>query len=271
METLLGVRFLASEYSTGPRHGGRIDSLGIDENGAPVIVEYKRSLNENVINQGLYYLDWLFDHRDAFTLLVRDQIGREVADAIEWENARLLCIAGDFTKYDTYSVQQIPRNIELIRYRRYDDQILLLELVNATEGQAPDTKGGEKSPTRAGRRPDETVTDRLAKASPELKDLFESLKSFALALGDDVQVKTLKHYFAFKKIKNFLCVEVHPGDEKLRTYVNVDPDTVELEEGFTRDLRNVGHLGTGELEILIASEDDLLRAQDLITKSYEKS
>ncbi|WP_373921990.1 hypothetical protein [Streptomyces sp. T12] len=39
METLLGVRFLATEYSTGPVHGGRIDSLGIDENGAPVVVE----------------------------------------------------------------------------------------------------------------------------------------------------------------------------------------------------------------------------------------
>ncbi|MET7802874.1 transporter, partial [Streptomyces decoyicus] len=37
MEALLGVRFLASEYSTGPVHGGRIDSLGIDENGAPVL------------------------------------------------------------------------------------------------------------------------------------------------------------------------------------------------------------------------------------------
>ncbi|GAA2271778.1 hypothetical protein GCM10010415_43140 [Streptomyces atrovirens] len=40
METLLGVRFLASEYSTGPVHGGRIDSLGLDENGSPVIVEF---------------------------------------------------------------------------------------------------------------------------------------------------------------------------------------------------------------------------------------
>nr|WP_319347546.1 endonuclease NucS domain-containing protein [Streptomyces sp. NY05-11A] len=39
METLLGVRFLASEYSTGPVHGGRIDSLGLDENGSPVIAE----------------------------------------------------------------------------------------------------------------------------------------------------------------------------------------------------------------------------------------
>lgn len=59
LEAFLGVRFLASEYSTGKTHGGRIDTLGMDENHSPVIIEYKRSLNENVINQGLFYLDWL--------------------------------------------------------------------------------------------------------------------------------------------------------------------------------------------------------------------
>lgn len=51
LEAFLGVRFLSSEYSTGKTHGGRIDTLGIDENGCPVIIEYKRSTNENVINQ----------------------------------------------------------------------------------------------------------------------------------------------------------------------------------------------------------------------------
>lgn len=54
LEMFLGVKFLASEYSTGKSHGGRIDTLGIDENNAPVIIEYKRSINENVINQGLF-------------------------------------------------------------------------------------------------------------------------------------------------------------------------------------------------------------------------
>ena len=37
-----------------------MDSIGIDENNCPVIVEYKRSSNENIINQGLFYLDWSF-------------------------------------------------------------------------------------------------------------------------------------------------------------------------------------------------------------------
>jgi Endonuclease NucS len=66
LEVMLGVRLLASEYRTGKTHGGRIDTLGIDENGSPVIIEYKRASNEAVINQGLYYLDWLLDHKAEF-------------------------------------------------------------------------------------------------------------------------------------------------------------------------------------------------------------
>jgi len=40
LDVFLGVRFLATEYYTGKVHGGRIDTLGIDENGCPVIIEY---------------------------------------------------------------------------------------------------------------------------------------------------------------------------------------------------------------------------------------
>ena len=68
LEALLGVRFLASEFMT--NEGGRMDTLGIDENNSPVVIEYKRSSNENVINQGLFYLDWLMGHRKDFEWLV---------------------------------------------------------------------------------------------------------------------------------------------------------------------------------------------------------
>src|SRR6266516_4730058 len=74
LEVFLGVRFLATEYSTGKTHGGRIATLGIDENGSPVIIEYKRALKENVINQGIFYLYWLMDHKREFELLVMKKL-----------------------------------------------------------------------------------------------------------------------------------------------------------------------------------------------------
>ena len=118
LEALLGVRFLASEYVTGKTRGGRIDTLGVDENRCPVIIEYKRALNENVVSQGLFYLDWLLDHKAEFQLLVQNNFGIEEGKNIDWSGCRLLCIAGDFTRYDQHSVPHINRNIELIRYRK---------------------------------------------------------------------------------------------------------------------------------------------------------
>jgi predicted transport protein len=268
LEAFLGVRLLASEYSTGKTHGGRIDTLGLDENGCPVIIEYKRALNENVINQGLFYLDWLLDHKGEFTLLVLKRFGQEVADKIEWSSPRLLCIAGDFTRYDEHAVQQINRNIELIRYRRYGDSLLLFELISATTAQPP---GISDTPTDPGIKSYKTVSEYLAQAKEELQDRFEALKAFLLALGDDVQMKTLKFYFAFKRIKNFACVEIRPQNNTLVIYVKVNPDSVPLEAGFLRDVRHIGHFGTGDLEITISSDEALERAKPLLIQSYEAS
>ena len=271
LDAFLGVRFLAPEYSTGKTHAGRIDTLGIDENGCPVIIEYKRTLNENVINQGLFYLDWLMDHKAEFKLLVLERFDKAMAEGIEWSSPRLLCIAGDFTKYDAHAVQQINRNIELLRYRRYGADLLLLELVNATtapvpEGQSSITKNGAKSGNQY-----KTVSEYLAQSPQPLKELYEELKTFLVAMGDDVQFKTLKFYFAFKRIKNFACVEVHPGNGKILVYVKVDPTTISLEKGFTRNVAELGHFGTGNLEITIDSLQALERAKPLLLKSYEVS
>jgi hypothetical protein len=49
----------------------------------------------------------------------------------------LVCVAADFTKYDAHAVQQINRNIELIRYRLFGEELMLLKLVNAASGGKP--------------------------------------------------------------------------------------------------------------------------------------
>ena len=262
LEAFLGIRFLATEYPTGKKHSGRIDTLGIDENGCPVIIEYKRATNENVINQGLFYLDWLMDHKGEFKLLAMQRIGNRVE--IDWSSPRLLCIAGDYTKYDEYAVQQINRNIELIRYRRFGSELILLELVNSTSGPP---EGG----TSGGETKYKTVGQALKQADENLVDVFEALKAHVLALGDDIQVKELKYYFAFKRLKNFVCVEVSPAKGELAVYVKVDPKTVKLKDGFTKDVSKIGHFGTGDLRIALKEMADLEKAKPLLLQSYEAS
>jgi predicted transport protein len=268
MEAFFGITFLVSEYSTGKNHGGRIDSLGIDENYCPVILEYKRALNENVINQGLFYLDWLMDHKAEFKLLVMEKLGKDIADKIEWSMPRLLCIAGDFTKFDEYAVKQINRNIELIRYKKYEDDLILFELVNATTASQTAIVSDD-STTKSNIY--KTVTENLQQADKELQDMYYSVRDFILNLGDDIQEKVLKYYIAFKKIRNFACVEVYSKSKTILMHLNINPDEVELKEGFTKDVRNIGHYGTGNLEVRINSKDDFEKAKALIAKSYDEN
>ena len=128
MNIFFGVTFLVSEYRT--TDGGRMDSIGIDENHCPVIFEYKRSVKENVINQGLFYLNWLLDHKDSFKVLVIEKLGLKAANNIDWSMPRVVCVAGDFTKYDESAIKQMNRNISLIRYKKFGEDLLMFEQVN---------------------------------------------------------------------------------------------------------------------------------------------
>jgi predicted transport protein len=275
LDVMLGIRFLATEHSTGRVHGGRIDSLGIDENGSPVIIEYKRATNENVINQGLFYLDWLLDHRGEFTLLAMKRLGPGAEDEIDWSAPRLVCIAGDFTRYDEHAVSQIGRNIELYRYRSYGEGFFVLELVNTPQPAITShagTRGAGARASAGGRAtasPSKTVSQFLEESPAELRDRYEALHAHLEAMGDDVTLKVNKNYFAYRRIKNFACVEVHPQSNQLLVYLKVNPDSVALEEGFSRDVRAIGHFGTGELELRLRTPEDLERAKPLIALSYD--
>lgn len=268
LETLLGVRFLASEYATS--HRGRMDTLGIDENGYPVIIEYKRDRSENVINQGLFYLDWLMDHRGDFEILVRDRFGKDTAAQIEWGAPRLICIAADFNKYDEHAVNQMGRNITLIRYKRFGDDLLLLEqLTEVSAAPAAPVVEAETGQPRATRY--KTVSESAANASNDLANLLADVENFMLGIGDDVTKRVQKNYFAYRRIKNFACVEVKPQAGVVRLYLKVNPEEIGLESGFTRNVRHVGHFGTGDLEVTLKTHDDLERAKPLIVQSYEAS
>ncbi|MBT3318984.1 MAG: DUF91 domain-containing protein [Clostridia bacterium] len=264
MQLFFGVRFLKSEFSI---TNGRIDSLGIDENNCPVIFEYKRSISENVINQGLFYLDWLLDHKADFKLLVMEVLGAKEANEIDWGLPCVICIASDFTKYDEHAVNQMQRNIKLVRYKKFSKDYILFESLNAPKVK-PIFSGSENKKTKS-KGDTKTFLDQLNNAPQELKSIYETIRDYILSMGDDIMENQLKLYVAFKKTKNIICAEIYT--KKIYLHLRLNPDDVQPVEGITKDVREIGHWGTGDLEIVIRSMKDFEKIKPLIYKAYEEN
>ncbi|MFE4964676.1 hypothetical protein [Streptomyces sp. NPDC056660] len=100
-----------------------------------------------------------------------------------------------------------------------------------------------------------------------LQDLYGELDD-ALTAWREFEVQTLWHYVAYRLIVNRASVLRSPY-EVILVYLTLDPDTAELKEDFTRDMRGVGHLGAGDLEVRIASATNLERAAPLIRRAFK--
>ncbi len=263
METFFGVRFLKSEYTIA---NGRMDSIGIDENNSPVIFEYKKSQNDNVINQGLFYLDWLLNHKADFILLVTEKLGKKTADNIDWSVPCVICIAHSFNKYDINAVNLIQRNIKLVSYRKYDNLILFEHLNNPTVKPILENINNDNSNKNNNQK---SHLEKLESVSDNIKILYDSICDFIESLGDDISKNQLKLYLAYKKIQNIVCIEIYSNHITL--FLKLNPDNIILEKGFTRDMRNIGHYGTGDLQVTIRNEEDVKKAKPLLEKVYIES
>ena len=290
LRTLTGIDFLDSEHSTGQLHSRRIDTLGIDEAGRPVVIEYKRRQDENVINQGLDYLAWLEDHQAEFRELVRGRFGDGRVAGIDFGTPRLLCIAADFLRQDQIAAQNSRRRVDLLRYRRYGDAYVALEWVYGAESVEPPPRpvvfprraaGNEQTavaphPVQPPARGGDEVLDfsrypRWEKANEATRLLFRKLETLVRSLGR-VQTAVSKSQISFK------CLD-SPGHEKVITYIidmysrsvgirlivsekhvrDIPPDA-----SFTRPHDNGKYR-----EFIIRGDEDIRRAEPLVRAAYD--
>jgi len=111
LHPVFNCRLVATEFPTGNNHAGRIDTLALSEDDNPVIIEYKTKESSELINQSLFYLHWIHDHRGDFQIAVNKGLGQGVE--VDWSEVRVICIAPNYKKYDLHAVQVMGANIEL--------------------------------------------------------------------------------------------------------------------------------------------------------------
>jgi predicted transport protein len=268
LDEILNITFLATEYSTSS--GGRIDTLGIDNNGSPVIIEYKLSQNKNVINQGLSYLRWLLDHKDAFeTLAHKNNINIE----IDWASPRVICVAESYNKFDLDTADLLPMDIELLKYRLYENDILFVEpeVQRKIKISTSDIfEKVEKQKHEFKEKIQYTVEDHLKSASKQTKELFETIKEKIFALDGSIIEEPKSKYIAYKLTTNFCDIVVKK--EYLKIFINIPSGKLDDSCGIARDLtkpQKIGHWGNGDYEIKIEKKEELDAVMTLIKQSYE--
>ena len=271
LKEILYIDFLAHEYSTS--FGGRIDSLGIDKNGSPCIIEYKKNQNDNVINQGLSYLRWLLDHKADFELLCQS---KKIDAEIDWDSPRVICIAESYNKFDLDTADILPINVELLRYRIYDKNILFLEPENYQKVKIY-TSGIVKKANAQKTRHNQlqkvySIEDHLEGINKETLDLYQNLRERILSLDQNIIEEAKAKYIAYKISTNFVDIVVK--QHGLKIFLNVKSGQLNDPQKIARDLtkpKPIGHWGNGDYEVRFESQKETESVFALIKQSYDFS
>jgi len=274
LKTFFNCRFISSEFSTGNLHSGRIDTLAISEDNNPVIIEYKKVASSELINQSLFYLRWITDHKGDFQVAVNNALKENIE--VDWSDIRVICIAPEFKKYDLHTVQVIGTNIELWQYRIYENGIINIEEVfKRTETQIPlEYKGKNPKMVLAGKKASETrksatysINEHIKKVNNNLKELLNDIREYIVNLDASIEEAPKKYYIAYKTTQNFVCLE--PQKKKLLLFLKLNPGEIGKLPRQARDVRNIGHFATGDLEITIKNNKDFEETKELINLSLK--
>ena len=269
IEKNLGVvfncRFVATEFTTGPVHSGRIDSLALSEDNNPVIIEYKKVESSDLINQSLFYLSWINDHRGDFEIAAQKSLGNDIE--VDWSDVRVICIAPNYKKYDLHAVQVMGANIELWSYRLFNNSTLYLDEVfrrNTNKANSKSINVNKKQNVQI----DYSVDERLEGKPEPIRELFYMAQEYIISLDSAIDEIPRKNYVAYKTSQNIVCIEVQKG--RIFIYVKINPKTLPDLPTTGTDVSNTGHFGTGDLQLDVKTEADLEIAKPFIKMAYQK-
>ena len=256
---VMGIRFIASEY---PIPNGRIDTLGIDEDNVPVIIEYKWKKDLSAIVQGLFYLNWIMQNKKPFESIVKDKIGKDID--VNWSTQpRLLIIAQDFDTKELSAINLMGPSVELKKYSLYQD-LFNIEDVNIVKNvkttrieNGAETKGGDEKYTLDG---------ILKKATIENKETFSDLRDKILAISDGVWEKVGAFYCDYRTSSTF--VAVHVQKSKLKIYIKMGDQELNDPKGIANDVPKSYGYGLLNKIFVLNSKKEIDYAMKLVMQAY---
>lgn len=198
LDMIFEMLFIDTEVPT--TTGGQMDTLAIDRNNRPVVIEYKADKSSTVLLQGLFYMDWLVENKAEFEKLVKLKLRKEVT--INWKSGiRLILIAKSFAIWDKFAVNRIKEEVELYEYTLYENNELKLEKTTLPK----DFRGAARtSITSLTEYPIEDHMKRIKNESIK-KNVIE-LREKIKVISEDIEERATKDQITFKSTINFAAI-----------------------------------------------------------------
>ena len=241
LKEIFQFEFLATEY---PINNFRFDTLAYDrENNTFTIIEYKRGKNESLVDQGLAYLSTLLDRRSDIVLLFNKvfEANKQIED-FEWDLVRVYFVSTQFTEFQRAATSFKDMPFLLFEVKRFEgDLYVISEVLTKSKNTTPKVGNGPVVPADIKVY---TEDDHKQNIPARVVELYDEVRDRLLEL-DDVEIKPLKIYIAFKTLnKNFCDVKIQK--DSLLVYLNLPHGRLDDAYNKTRDVSKIGHHGNGD-------------------------
>ena len=271
LKEIFNLDFVSSEFRV---KNYRIDTLAFDPQlKAFVIIEYKKNKKFSVVDQGYAYLSIMLNNKADFILEYNTNIKKSLKRGdIDWSQSKIIFISPLFTDYQIGAINFKDLPIELWEIKQYANNTVSFTKIQ-TQGATESIKTISKRTKDIAKvnREIKTYTKErhLKNVSDVIKELYETLESRILNIGDDITIKPTKWYIGFIARTNF--VDIHIQQRGLKIWLNLKKGELKDPIGIARDVSNIGHWGNGDYEIQINKASNIEYIMGSIKQSYERN
>lgn len=249
----------------------RIDTLAFDEEAkAFIIIEYKRSNSNSVVDQGIAYLNLMLDYGAEFIVEYNERFNKTLLrNQVDWSQTKVMFVSPSFNENQKQATNFKDLAIELWEVKQFEGDIIIINPIKKSKS-APNIKqlqGADNVDLKKIVNEIKVYTeeDHLQGKNEEVKELYEDFKNAILTLIPDADVEAKKLYIAFKKEKNVADIVVLKNGIKI--FINKKKGELSDPKNIMRDISSVGHWGNGDYEVVVRDTKDLEYIMSLVKQA----
>ncbi len=270
LSTIMDLELVKSEFTIKNK---RIDTLAFDrQNGAFIIIEYKRDKNMSVVDQGFTYLSLMLENKADFIIEYNESLRQNLKrEDVDWSQTRVAFVSASFTENQIQATNFKDIAIELWEVKQYENDTIIINAIkksSASESIKPLTKNKETLKTVTEEIKVYTERDHIEKATESIDELYEKFKTAITNLADGIVVIPKKQFIAFNREKKNYC-GITILKNSLKIFINLKAGEMDDPKQIAKDVSNIGHWGNGDYQIQVENDKDLEYIMSLVKQAIK--